>query len=57
MDCPRCQNVNPKGARFCLNCGASLEAPRPVEGERKFVTVLFAYVVDSTAMAELLDPE
>src|SRR5215210_9581002 len=57
MNCPSCQNVNPKGARFCLNCGASLEAPRPVEGERKFVTVLFADVVDSTAMGEQLDPE
>ena len=57
MNCPRCQNVNPKGARFCLNCGASLEAPRPVEGERRFVTVLFADVVDSTAMGEQLDPE
>ena len=57
MNCPRCQTANPEGARFCLNCGASLEAPRPVEGERRFVTVLFADVVDSTAMGEQLDPE
>jgi class 3 adenylate cyclase len=24
MNCPNCQNVNPAGARFCLNCGAAL---------------------------------
>src|ERR671921_129758 len=57
MNCPNCQTSNPEGAKFCLNCGASLEAPRPVEGERRFVTVLFADVVDSTAMGEQLDPE
>jgi class 3 adenylate cyclase/tetratricopeptide (TPR) repeat protein len=57
MDCPRCQSTNPEGARFCLNCGTPLETARPVEGERKFVTVLFADVVDSTAMGEQLDPE
>ena len=57
MNCPRCQTANPEGARFCLNCAASLEAPRAVAGERKFVTVLFADVVDSTGLGERLDPE
>ena len=57
MNCPNCQTANPEGARFCLNCGTPLETARPVEGERKFVTVLFADVVDSTAMGERLDPE
>src|SRR5215210_8042956 len=57
MNCPNCQTSNPEGAKFCLNCGTALEAARPVEGERKFVTVLFADVVDSTAMGEQLDPE
>src|SRR5215207_4692180 len=57
MDCPNCQTSNPDGARFCLNCGTPLETARPVVGERKFVTVLFADVVDSTAMGERLDPE
>ena len=57
MNCPNCQTSNPEGARFCLNCGTPLESPRQVEGERKFVTVLFADVVDSTAMGERLDPE
>src|SRR5215204_4322194 len=57
MDCPCCQMANPEGARFCLNCGNQLEAQVRVEGERKYVTVLFADVVDSTGLGERLDPE
>ena len=57
MNCPRCQMANPEGARFCLNCGNPLEAQVRVEGERKYVTVLFADVVDSTGLGERLDPE
>src|ERR687898_656742 len=57
MNCPNCQTANPEGARFCLNCGTQLEAPARVEGERKYVTVLFADVVDSTGLGERLDPE
>jgi class 3 adenylate cyclase/tetratricopeptide (TPR) repeat protein len=57
MNCPRCQMANPEGAKFCLNCGNQLEAPARVEGERKYVTVLFADVVDSTGLGERLDPE
>jgi class 3 adenylate cyclase/tetratricopeptide (TPR) repeat protein len=49
--------ANPEGARFCLNCGNPLEAQVRVEGERKYVTVLFADVVDSTGLGERLDPE
>jgi class 3 adenylate cyclase len=55
--CPNCQHENPDAARFCHNCGTALEAPRPPEGERRRVTVLFADVVGSTGMAERLDPE
>jgi class 3 adenylate cyclase/tetratricopeptide (TPR) repeat protein len=29
MNCPRCQSVNPKGARFCLNCGTALSTACP----------------------------
>jgi class 3 adenylate cyclase/tetratricopeptide (TPR) repeat protein len=57
MNCPNCQTTNPEGARFCLNCAAPLKAPRAVAGERKFVTVLFADMVDSTTIGEQLDPE
>jgi class 3 adenylate cyclase/tetratricopeptide (TPR) repeat protein len=49
--------ANPEGAKFCLNCGNQLEAQVRVEGERKYVTVLFADVVDSTGLGERLDPE
>src|SRR5215216_3287685 len=55
--CPNCETVNPEGARFCLNCGNRLEAQVRVDGERKYVTVLFADVVDSTGLGERLDPE
>lgn len=58
ITCPVCQTANLDGARFCSNCGSPLEAPRAVESERKRITVLFADVVGSTAMAERLeDPE
>jgi class 3 adenylate cyclase/tetratricopeptide (TPR) repeat protein len=57
MTCPHCQTANPEGARFCLNCGNQLEALVRVDGERKYVTVLFADVVDSTVVGEQLDPE
>ena len=57
MNCPRCQMANPEGAKFCLNCGNQLGVQVRVEGERKYVTVLFADVVDSTGLGERLDPE
>src|SRR5215208_873357 len=57
MNCPNCKMANPEGAKFCLNCGNQLEAHLRVEGERKYVTVLFADVVDSTGLGERLDPE
>src|SRR5829696_8304289 len=57
MNCPHCQTANPASARFCLNCGNQLGAPARVDGERKYVTVLFADVVGSTVVAERLDPE
>jgi tetratricopeptide (TPR) repeat protein len=51
MNCPRCQMANPKGARFCLNCGNQLEAQVRGEGERKYVTVLFANVALMSSQA------
>ncbi|MBA3491983.1 MAG: AAA family ATPase [Rubrobacteraceae bacterium] len=57
MNCPRCQMANPEGAKFCLNCGNQLEAQVRIDGERRYVTVLFADVVDSTGLGERLDPE
>ena len=57
MNCPNCQMANPEGARFCFNCGNQLQAHVRVEGERKYVTVLFADVVDSTGLGQRIDPE
>jgi len=54
--CAQCGKENPDGFRFCGACGTALdEAPR--RQTRKTVTVLFADVVGSTALAEARDPE
>lgn len=57
MTCKECGATSPDGAKFCFNCGARLEAARPPEGERRFVTVLFADVVDSTGMGGTVEPD
>ena len=57
LTCSTCGFGNPEGARFCSNCGSALEVARPIEGERRFATVLFADVARSTSIAEQLDPE
>ena len=55
--CPSCGTENPDRAKFCLECGVSLEsAPHSAE-ERKLVTVLFADVAGSTALGDRLDAE
>jgi class 3 adenylate cyclase len=56
--CASCGTENPKQARFCFSCGASLEpVAAPAAESRKTVTVLFCDLVGSTAMGEQLDPE
>lgn len=55
--CLKCGFSNPDAAKFCANCGNALEVARPVEGERRFATVLFADVARSTSIAEQMDPE
>lgn len=66
MQCGSCGELSSAGSRFCRNCGTSLAsaeaivAARPplvVAGELKQVTVLFADLVNSTAIVALLDPE
>ena len=54
--CPRCGEANPDRARFCSACGARLD-PNEELDSRRTVTVLFADLVGSTAIAERLDPE
>src|SRR5918992_192884 len=56
--CPNCGEANPDHARFCLACGAALEAETvPKREMRKTVTVVFCDVIDSTPLGEQLDPE
>ena len=56
MDCEFCGQPLPEGARFCPNCGTAVSTTLGTE-ERKVVTVLFADLVDSTGLAQRLDPE
>ena len=62
MECPACGADNPSGARFCTHCGRALTpdsapVPGPDLRERRIVTVLFADISGSTALAEQVDPE
>ncbi len=53
--CPECGEQNPSHARFCLACGAGLDAG-PAES-RRLVTVLFCDLTGSTELGERHDPE
>jgi class 3 adenylate cyclase len=56
--CPSCGVELPENAKFCLECGAKVEARSAAAPERrKVVTILFSDVAGSTAMGERLDPE
>ena len=53
--CSACGQDNPDVARFCLACGAALEAAAPER--RKLATLLFCDVTGSTALGERTDAE
>jgi predicted amidophosphoribosyltransferase len=64
--CPVCGADAPAGAAFCSSCGASLRTAATAtpsgaavdeRNERRVVTVLFADLAGSTALAERIDPE
>jgi len=58
MTCTACGAASRHGDRFCPRCGAALAAGLDTRHEaRKHVTVLFIDLVDSTVLAERLDPE
>src|SRR5262249_31682488 len=66
--CPSCGVGNPPQAKFCAECGTTLQPLAPSlrtlgsrcdarSAERRQLTVMFCDLVDSTALAEQLDPE
>jgi len=69
--CGACGTENPAGAKFCVECGASLSgataesaaltsrpaADASLPEERRTATVLFADLSGYTAVAERMDPE
>jgi class 3 adenylate cyclase/tetratricopeptide (TPR) repeat protein len=54
--CAACGRPLPEDARFCPSCGTPV-GPLLRTEERKMITVLFADLVDSTGLAQRLDPE
>jgi class 3 adenylate cyclase len=58
MTCTACGAASRYSDRFCASCGAALAGDQSTGREaRKNVTVLFIDLVNSTALAERLDPE
>ena len=62
--CPKCGFRNPFDYGFCGECGSKLgkvseevKGATELEGERKYVTVLFSDLSGYTSMSEKLDPE
>ena len=55
--CAACGRESADDGRFCAGCGSPLGAPVAPREERKVVTVVFADLVGSTALAEQSDPE
>lgn len=65
QSCAACGEDNPPGFRFCGACGAACDAggssppdaTERIDGERRWVTVLFADLSGFTALSERSDPE
>ena len=55
--CAQCGADIAEAAHFCSNCGSPVRPVASPVDERKLVTVLFADLVDSTALAAAQDPE
>src|SRR5450631_2774968 len=54
-----CHSPVTEAARFCSQCGQPLESETGSVGgaQRRWITVLFCDVVDSTALSRRMDPE
>lgn len=57
IPCPHCLFRNAQDASVCGGCGRNFDASRQPAAERRQITVFFADVVGSTALAGSLDPE
>jgi class 3 adenylate cyclase/tetratricopeptide (TPR) repeat protein len=62
MICPQCGTENGAAANFCSQCGAQLASGQgsddlALRGERRQLTALFCDLVNSTELANTLDPE
>jgi class 3 adenylate cyclase len=65
LKCTSCGQDNPPGFRFCGSCGAPCEskgsstsgAGESEDGERRWLTVLFADLSGFTSLSERTDPE
>ena len=57
MRCARCLHEVTAAAKFCEECGATLQGAPASREQRKTVTVLFCDVTGSTALGESTDPE
>jgi class 3 adenylate cyclase len=63
--CAACGEENPPGFRFCGACGAACDAnaaspsgsAENIDGERRWVTIMFADLSGFTALSERTDPE
>ena len=59
--CPSCGEKNPSTFRFCGACGSEMAPTAPIaaalEGERRWVTVLFGDLAGFTHMSAAADPE
>src|SRR2546423_3331238 len=55
--CASCGHELPEGAKFCLECGASVAPAAAPREQRKTVTILFCDVAGSTELGESTDPE
>jgi class 3 adenylate cyclase/predicted ATPase len=57
VPCPFCNYRNPREASECGGCHRSLQSAQAPTAERRQLTVFFADIAGSTALAEALDPE
>jgi class 3 adenylate cyclase/predicted ATPase len=57
VPCPHCSYRNARDASQCGGCGRSLVSTQAPAAERRQLTVFFADIAGSTALAEALDPE